>query len=152
MTYRILSASAAVAILATPASALAQAATQPSTPSAVSPAMTPPVAVQPGSATTPSGPPPSDMNGAATTTTATTTSGATTLATPADIKAGAMVNDQTGGAVGTIESVDEKGAIVATGKSRVLLPVNSFGKNDKGLVISATKAQLDAQAAPKTPS
>ena len=38
------------------------------------------------------------------------------------------------------------GAVVSTGKARAEIPLTSFGKNDKGLVVSVTKADLDAQA------
>lgn len=73
--------------------------------------------------------------------------GATAAATPADVKAGASVHDTQGGMVGTIESVDATGAVIATGKARVQIPLASFAKNDTGLVISLTKAQLEAEAA-----
>jgi preprotein translocase subunit YajC len=90
---------------------------------------------------------------ATTTSTTTTDASAIKAATAEDVKKGAEVYDQKGGMVGTIESVDAKGAIVATGKVRVPIPVSSFAKNDKGLVISMTKAELDAQApATKTTS
>lgn len=72
--------------------------------------------------------------------------GATQVATAADVKAGARVLDPQGGEVGTIESVDANGAVVATGAARVQIPIASFAKNDAGLVISLTKAQLEAQA------
>lgn len=68
-------------------------------------------------------------------------------ATAADITAGAKVYGPKNGLVGTIEEVNAGGAIVATGKSRVQLPLASFAKNNLGLVISVSKDQLDAQAA-----
>lgn len=83
---------------------------------------------------------------ATTTSTTTTDASAIKAATADDVKKGVTVYDQKGGTVGTIESIDAKGAIVATGKVRVPIPVSSFAKNDKGLVISMTKAELDAQA------
>ena len=76
--------------------------------------------------------------------------GQVTKATAADIKAGASVYDQTGALVGKVDSVDADGAIVNTGKARVEIPLSSFGKNDKGLVVSVTKADLDAQAKKET--
>ncbi len=94
----------------------------------------------------PAGPPQS----ATTTSTTTTEAAAIQPATAADVKKGASVYDQKGGTVGTIESVTAKGAIVSTGKVRVPIPVSSFAKNDKGLVISMTKAELDAQAPAST--
>ena len=48
--------------------------------------------------------------------------------------------------VGTIESVDATGAVVATGTARAKLPLTSFGRNNQGLVISLTRAQLEAAA------
>jgi septal ring-binding cell division protein DamX len=77
---------------------------------------------------------------------------AVVAATPADVKAGVAVLDTSGGVVGKIESVSAQGAVIATGKSRVQVPLTSFAKNDKGLVISLSKAQLDAEAAAKSPS
>ena len=72
--------------------------------------------------------------------------GAVTLATKDDIKAGAAVLDQTGGQVGTVESLTAAGAVVSTGKVRAEIPFGSFAKSDKGLVIAMTKSQLEAQA------
>ena len=92
---------------------------------------------------------------AATTTTKTTEpatdakGAAVTAATEADFKAGVPVFDQKGGVVGKVESVSAKGAVVSTGKARAEIPTASFGKNDKGLVMSMTKAELEAAAAPK---
>jgi myo-inositol-hexaphosphate 3-phosphohydrolase len=75
---------------------------------------------------------------------------ATVKATADDIKAGASVYDESGGLVGKVDSVDSKGAIVNTGKVRAQIALSSFGKNDKGLVVSITKADLDAQAKKET--
>jgi len=72
--------------------------------------------------------------------------GPTVLATAADIRTGIQVHDQAGGPVGTIESVDATGAVVATGTVRAKLPLTSFGRNNQGLVISLTRAQLEAAA------
>ena len=81
---------------------------------------------------------------------AATPAGQVTKATAADIKAGASVYDQTGALVGKVDKVVADGAIVNTGKARAQIPLSSFGKNDKGLVVSATKANLDAQAKKET--
>ena len=75
-----------------------------------------------------------------------------TRATAADIRAGLAVFDQQGGEVGTVETVDADGAVVATGKVRAKLPLTSFGKNNRGLVISLSKAQLEAAAQAQTPT
>lgn len=97
---------------------------------------------------------PDETGAPATTTTTTTTQPATdqtgatvTAATAADVKAGVPVFDAKGGVVGKVESVTSKGAIVTTGKARAEVPIASFGKNDKGLVISMTKIEIESAAA-----
>ena len=67
--------------------------------------------------------------------------------TISDVREGSRVHDRQGGLVGTIESVNENGAVVSTGRVRARLPFSSFGKNGAGLVISLTRAQLEAEAA-----
>ena len=97
-----------------------------------------------------------DEAGTPTATTTTTTTepakdqtGATvTKATAADIKAGVPVFDAKGGVVGKVDSVSDKGAVVNTGTVKATVPVASFAKNDKGLVISMSKAEIDAAAKP----
>jgi hypothetical protein len=93
--------------------------------------------------TTPEGQP------ATTTTQTTTTETQVTAATADDIKKGASVYDQSGALVGKVDSVKADAAIVNTGKARAEIPIASFGKNDKGLVVSVTKADLDAQTKTK---
>ena len=111
-----------------------QAQTSPGEASEITPAQT---------GTTPSGQPvPSDQAQA---------TGQVTAATAADVKAGVAVFDQKGGEVGKVESVSAKGAVVSTGKARAEVPVSSLGKNDKGLVISMTRAELEAASAKSTP-
>jgi hypothetical protein len=78
--------------------------------------------------------------------------GPVTQATAADIQAGASVRDQSGGMVGTIESVSAQGAVVSTGTVRAQVPITSFGKNAQGLVLAMTKAQLEAAAGASSPS
>jgi len=94
--------------------------------------------------TTPEGQP------AATTTQTTTTQTEVTAATADDVKSGVSVYDQSGALVGKVDSVSASGAIVNTGKARAEIPVASFGKNDKGLVVSITKTEIDAQAKTET--
>ena len=72
-------------------------------------------------------------------------------ASSADVKSGVAVHDQSGGLVGKIESVSSKGAVVNTGSTRASIPVSSFAKNSKGLVLSMTKTQLEAAAKKKSP-
>lgn len=75
--------------------------------------------------------------------------GATAPATAADLRSGATVHDTQGGTVGTIESADASGAVINTGTARARLPLTSFARNDTGLVISMTRAQLEAAANPQ---
>lgn len=77
---------------------------------------------------------------------ATDTAAGAEPAAAADVQAGAEVRDTDGNVVGTIESVDANGAVIATGEARVQIPVSSFAKSDKGLVIAMTKAELEAAA------
>jgi hypothetical protein len=74
-----------------------------------------------------------------------------TPATQADLKAGTSVYDADGNAVGKIESADAKGAVVSTGKAKAQIPLSSIGKNDKGLDIAMTRAELEAAAKEKSP-
>lgn len=78
--------------------------------------------------------------------------GEVTAATAADLKAGMSVYDQTGALVGKVDSVKDGGAIVNTGKARAEIPLTSFGKSDKGLVVGTTKSELDAAAKKDTKS
>ena len=67
--------------------------------------------------------------------------------------AGAQVSDTAGAAVGTVETVDADSAIVSTGSVRADIPISSFGHNGQGLVLSMTRAQLEAAArAASTPT
>ncbi|HET6940708.1 MAG TPA: hypothetical protein VFH89_00960 [Sphingomicrobium sp.] len=85
---------------------------------------------------------------AATTTQTTTTETQVAAATADDFKKGVSVFDQSGALVGKIDSVKGDGAIVNTGKARAEIPLASFGKNDQGLVVATTKADIDTQAKP----
>jgi hypothetical protein len=80
------------------------------------------------------------------------TAAAVTPATAADLRVGVAVQDSQGGAVGTIESVDAEGAVVSTGSARAKMPVSSFGRNANGLVISMTKAELEAAVSARSGS
>lgn len=97
------------------------------------------------------GQPTGPSQSATTTATTTTNAGAAKPATAADVKAGVSVYDQNGGLVGKIESVSAKGAVLNTGTVKASIPVSSFAKNDKGLVIAMTKASLNAAAKKSTP-
>jgi hypothetical protein len=68
-------------------------------------------------------------------------------ATAADVSAGAAVSDTAGVQLGTIESVDAEGAVVATAAGRARVPVEAFGKNSHGLLLQTTKAQFEVTVA-----
>lgn len=68
----------------------------------------------------------------------------TTPTNSAAVTTGASVFDTSGAQVGTIDSVSGGNAVVSTGSVKAALPVTSFAKGDKGLVISMTKADLEA--------
>lgn len=69
----------------------------------------------------------------------------------ADVKSGVEVYDPKGARVGRIESVSATGAVVNTGTARASLPVSSFAKDDKGLVLGMTKSELETAAKKKGP-
>ena len=78
--------------------------------------------------------------------------GPVSAATATDLRAGVMVHDAAGGMVGTVVSADADSAVVSTGTIRAEIPLRSFGKNNLGLVISMTRAQLEAAAQSPSPS
>lgn len=71
-------------------------------------------------------------------------------AAPAEIVAGSQLSDSKGEPIGTVESVDAQGAIVASGKTRIRVPLESFGKNSQGLLLGITKAEFEAAVAKAT--
>lgn len=75
-----------------------------------------------------------------------TVSGAA-FAQSANITAGATVYGSDGNAVGTVDKVVNGVASVNTGTHVVALPLDKFGKSEKGPTITVTKAQLDQLAA-----
>lgn len=89
---------------------------------------------------------------AETTQTTTTQTTEVTKAAKADFKTGVSVYGQNGELIGTLEAVKAESAVVNTGKTRAEIPSASFGKNDKGLVLGITKAELDAKADAKPKS
>lgn len=68
-------------------------------------------------------------------------------ATAAEVVAGAAVNDSAGLQLGTIESVEAEGAVIATAVGRALVPLDAFGHNSRGLLLQTTKAQFESQVA-----
>lgn len=65
-------------------------------------------------------------------------------AKPSDLTVGSKVSDIKGVPVGTIESVDADSAVVVTAAGKVKLGIDTFGKNQDGLLLAVTKAQFDA--------
>ena len=63
-------------------------------------------------------------------------------ATAADIKSGASLRDIKGVEIGTIASVDSDRAVVDTGKTKIRVPLVAFGKDDRGLLLGMTSAQV----------
>jgi rRNA processing protein Gar1 len=74
----------------------------------------------------------------------------TAPANPPSVAAGAAVYDASGAQVGTIDSVSGGNAVVSTGSVKAALPMTSFAKGDKGLVISMSKADLEAAVSKAT--
>ena len=133
----------ATAVIMLPAAVGAQTAPQAQPPAESTPA-------QPAADATAA--PAADANAQATAKTDTTadSSGSVKAATKAEVKVGAAVYDSKGNSVGKIDSVDEKGAVLNTGKVQVKIPVASFAHGDKGLVIGMSKTEIEAAA--KKPS
>lgn len=65
------------------------------------------------------------------------------LAAPGDVAVGATVYGPQGNPVGQIVTVEGGQAVVDTGKHKVPLGLEAYGKSDKGPTITVTKAQLD---------
>jgi hypothetical protein len=66
------------------------------------------------------------------------------LAQDAGVTAGATVYGPDGEAVGTIDKVEGGNAVVNSGSASAALPVDKFGKGEKGPTIGFTKAQFEA--------
>jgi hypothetical protein len=62
----------------------------------------------------------------------------------ADIAPGAALRDIKGVPIATVVSVDGDQVIVDTGKTKVGVPLEGFGKDDKGLLLSITAEQFNA--------
>lgn len=68
-------------------------------------------------------------------------------ASPEDVTVGSAVRDKKGVIIGTIESVSMSAAVVVSAGGKVEVPLEGFGKNNKGLLVSMTKAEFDAAVA-----
>jgi hypothetical protein len=64
-------------------------------------------------------------------------------AKPADVTAGSEVRDSKGVVLGKVESTSMAAAVVATEAGKVEVPLEAFGKNNKGLLLALTKADFD---------
>jgi hypothetical protein len=78
------------------------------------------------------------------------TNGGTRPATAAEIAIGSEVRDKKSKPVGTIAEVEADGAVVVTAAGKVKVPLDAFGKDDKGLIIGITKAEFDKLVASAT--
>lgn len=76
---------------------------------------------------------------------AATTQPAPAAAVPLEV--GSAVYDMEGALIGNIVSNDGTNIVVSVGEKQVALPANSFAKNEKGLVLGLTVAQLTASLA-----
>ena len=56
------------------------------------------------------------------------------------------VFDSKGELIGKIDSVSGENAVVSTGKVKAEIPISNFAKNDKGLMVAMTKAEIEAAA------
>jgi hypothetical protein len=65
------------------------------------------------------------------------------LAAPGDVAVGATVYGPQGNPVGQIVTVESGQAVVDTGKHKVPLQLDAYGKGEKGPTITVTKVQLD---------
>lgn len=70
-------------------------------------------------------------------------SSAAVAATAADIKVGAALRDVKGVPIGTISQVDPDGVVVATGTTKIKVPMMGFGKDDRGLLLNLTAARFN---------
>ena len=73
-------------------------------------------------------------------------------AAAAKITAGAAVKDTAGGSVGTIKSIEGEFALLDTSAVQVKLPLTAFAASGDGVVVSMTKAQIEAAAAASKPA
>ncbi|NYT41298.1 hypothetical protein HZY97_11055 [Sphingomonas sp. R-74633] len=68
-------------------------------------------------------------------------------AKPGDVTAGSEVRDSKGVVLGKVESVDMSAAVVVAEAGKVEVPLEAFGKNNKGLLLALTKKDFDAMVA-----
>jgi hypothetical protein len=68
-------------------------------------------------------------------------------AKPGEVTAGSEVRDSKGVVLGKIESTSMSAAVVAAEAGKVEVPLDAFGKNNKGLLLALTKADFDKMVA-----
>ncbi|WP_066799228.1 hypothetical protein [Sphingomonas soli] len=68
-------------------------------------------------------------------------------ADPNDVKVGSEIRDSKGVVLGRVDSVSMSAAVVASEGGKVEIPLEAFGKNNKGLLLAMTKADFDAAVA-----
>ena len=68
-------------------------------------------------------------------------------AKPDDVTVGSEIRDSKGVVLGKVDSVSMSAAVVSAEGGKVEVPLESFGKNNKGLLLSLTKAEFDAAVA-----
>ena len=68
-------------------------------------------------------------------------------AAASDLVVGAAVSDARGAKIGTIESVEADGVVVAADAGKVKVPLDAFGKNRGGLLLGVGKAEFEALVA-----
>lgn len=69
-----------------------------------------------------------------------------------EITAGTAVVDKNGEAIGTIEKVEGNLATVASGETKVRVPLESFAKSEKGAMLAMTRTEFEAAAKAAQPS
>ena len=70
--------------------------------------------------------------------------GAPVPAAAADVVPGRPLRDIKGEPIARVDAVDAEGVIVATGSTRVRLPLNAFGKDGIGLLLGITADKFRA--------
>ena len=71
-------------------------------------------------------------------------------AVAADIIPGRPLRDIKGEPIARVDAVDAEGVIVATGATKVRLPLNAFGKDDIGLLLGITATKFRSLVAKVT--
>ena len=65
-------------------------------------------------------------------------------AKPEEIVPGKAVSTLKGELLGTVETVEADGAVISTGKGKVKIAIEGFGRTDQGLVLAISKDEFEA--------